>query len=207
MPRDDLYASISADLIEAVYHFGMFPMASGRYGPIDFYSTHIRGIIPLDERFTVRRSLRQELKKAGFEIRFDTVFRDVILACARWDLLPDDEVWISEEIIELYCDLYSRGRAHSVEVFKDDILVGGLYGLTFGGAFCGESMFSRVPFASQAALVALVERLRAKGFTLLDAQTSTDHLKQFGLYETSHEEYMKIFTEASQQQTASFLIS
>jgi leucyl/phenylalanyl-tRNA--protein transferase len=197
MPRDDQYAGFSADLIESVYHFGMFPMANGRYGPIELYSTHIRGIIPLDERFTVRRSLRQELKKAGFEIRFDTAFRDVITACARWDLLPDDEVWISEEIVALYTELHLRGRAHSVETWRDGELVGGLYGLTFGAAFCGESMFSRVPFASQAALVALVERLRAKGFTLLDAQTSTGHLKQFGLYETSHEEYMDIFTEAS----------
>jgi leucyl/phenylalanyl-tRNA--protein transferase len=99
-------------------------------------------------------------------------------------------------MIGLYCELHALGIAHSVETWRDGELVGGLYGLAFGSAFCGESMFSGVPYASQAALIALVDRLRAQGFTLLDAQMVTDHLKQFGMISISQKEYLDLFRSA-----------
>jgi leucyl/phenylalanyl-tRNA--protein transferase len=172
-------------------------MAEGRYGSIGFYYYEPRGVIPLDERFKVRRSLRQALKRDPFEIRFDTAFEEVIRACARYDELSDREVWLSEEMITLYTELHYRGIAHSVEAWRDGKVMGGLYGISIGRAFCGESMFSRIPNASQAALAALVGRLREKGFILLDAQMATGHLEQFGLYSVTQDEYIELFREAT----------
>lgn len=187
---------LNTEMILAAYKSGLFPMAEGKNGAIGFFHFEPRGIIPLDEHFTVRRSLLQALKKELFEIRFDTSFEDVIRGCARHDELPDEDVWISDEIIELYVELHHQGIAHSVESWRDGTLVGGLYGLVLGSAFCGESMFSRMPNASQAALVALVEHLRKQGFTLLDAQMPTEHLEQFGLYPVSQGQYLGMLADA-----------
>jgi leucyl/phenylalanyl-tRNA--protein transferase len=184
-------------MIVAAYHHGLFPMAEGRYGPIGFYYYEPRGVIPLDDRFKVRRSLRQALKKDPFEIRFDTAFEEVIRACARYDELEDKQVWLSEEMITLYTELQHRGIAHSAEAWREGVLIGGLYGIAIGRAFCGESMFSSAPNASQAALVALVNRLRQKGFILLDAQMATGHLEQFGLYSVTQDEYIELFRAAT----------
>ena len=171
-------------------------MAHGKHGAVQFYYYEPRGIIPLDERFTVRRSLRQIINKKTFEIRFDTAFEDVIRNCARHEGLSDEEIWLSEEMIEIYIELHRRGIAHSVEAWSEDQLQGGLYGLALSSAFCGESMFSKSPFASQVALVALVDRLREKNFTLLDAQMESEHLQQFGMFSVSQEEYMEMLNEA-----------
>ncbi len=176
-------------------------MAEGKHGEVHYYFYEPRGVIPLDERFTVRRSLKQALKKHDFEIRFDTAFAEVIRSCARHDKENDSEVWLSEEMIPAYIELHQQGIAHSVEAWKNGELVGGLYGLSLGKAFCGESMFSKTPFASQAALVALVDHLRATGFTLLDAQMATEHLEQFGLYSISQSEYLLLFYEAQTSKT------
>ena len=175
-------------------------MASGRNGEIGFYFYEPRGIIPLDERFVVRKSLRAAIAQSHFEIRIDTAFDEVIHQCARYDELPDDEVWISEEMKLLYSELHQMGIAHSIEVWSDGALIGGLYGLMFGAAFCGESMFSRVPNASQIALIALVEHLRKTGFTLLDSQMESEHLKQFGLYTVSQTEYLGLLSDAMESQ-------
>jgi leucyl/phenylalanyl-tRNA--protein transferase len=191
-----LQQTISPELILDAYRQGYFPMAQGKHGPIQFFYYEPRGIIPLDERFTIRRSLQQIVKKKIFEIRFDTAFEQVIRSCARHDELPEHEIWISEEMIAIYTELHRRGIAHSVEAWQDDILQGGLYGLALGGAFCGESMFSHAPFASQSALVALVGHLREKDFILLDAQMESEHLRQFGLYSVSQEEYLSVLQEA-----------
>lgn len=180
------------------YMNGYYPMAKGRHGRIGFYYYEPRGIVPLDERFTIRKSLRQAIRKADFEIRFDTAFEHVMWQCARYDSLPPDEVWISEPMIGIYCELHALGIAHSVETWKDGALVGGLYGLSFGSAFCGESMFSHVPYASQAALISLVDHLRTRGYTLLDAQMVTEHLEQFGMYGVSQRAYMEMFRKALQ---------
>ena len=171
-------------------------MASGRDGEIDFYYYEPRGIIPLDERFLVRKSLAKKISEHRHAITFDTAFEEVIRSCARLGELPDEEIWISEEIVKLYSELFDKGIAHSVEVWDNKDLVGGLYGLSLGGAFCGESMFSKQPFASQIALVALVERLRSKQYVLLDAQMESEHLKQFGLFTISQDEYLALLDNA-----------
>jgi leucyl/phenylalanyl-tRNA---protein transferase len=186
----------SIEEVFTAYLNGYYPMAEGRHGHIGFYYYEPRGILPLDERFNIRKSLRQAIRKAGFEIRFDTAFAEVIQNCARHDVLSDAEVWISEELIPIYLELHRLGIAHSVETWKDNTLVGGLYGLAFGSAFCGESMFSLVSNASQAALIALVEHLRTHEFTLLDAQMVTEHLQQFGMISMPQKEYLEYFHSA-----------
>ena len=192
---------ITPDVILSAYRQGCFPMANER-GQIGFYFYEPRGIIPLDERFTIRRSLRNAMKKQDYRIAFDTSPSEVLRACSRIGEVPEDELWLSDEMINLYMRLFEMGYVHTVEVWKDNPdgeseLVGGLYGLSFGAAFCGESMFSRAPFASQIALVHLVERLCQRGFRLLDAQMPSDHLKQFGLIECGQKEYMEQFNIAS----------
>jgi leucyl/phenylalanyl-tRNA--protein transferase len=209
MPRSDSTSnSISADFVFDAYKQGYFPMAEGKDGAIEFFYYEPRGILPLDERFTVRRSLRQIIGRKQFEVRIDTAFEEVIRACARHDALPDNGIWLSDEMIAIYCELHRRGIAHSVETWgksEDGLsLLGGLYGLAIGSAFCGESMFSRTPFASQIALVALVERLRDHGFTLLDAQMEGEHLKQFGLYGVTQEKYLEMLHKAIENIDAKF---
>lgn len=191
-----LHQTLAPELILDAYRQGYFPMAQGKHGAIQFYFYEPRGIIPLDERFTVRRSLRQIISKKTFEIKFDTAFEEVIRNCARHDKESDEGVWLSEEMIEIYCELHRRGIAHSVETWIDGKLQGGLYGLALGSVFCGESMFSKKPFASQVALVALVDHLRENNFTLLDAQMESEHLQQFGMYSVSQNEYMVMLKEA-----------
>lgn len=175
-------------------------MASGKKGEIGFYFYEPRGIIPLDDRFIIRKSLRVAVEQSTTEIRIDTAFDEVINQCARYDELPDDEIWISEEMKLLYSELHRMGIAHSVEVWNEGALVGGLYGLTLGAAFCGESMFSKESNASQIALIALVEHLRKTGFTLLDSQMESEHLKQFGLYTVSQTEYLGMLSDAIELQ-------
>src|ERR1051326_1350114 len=152
-------------LLEA-YANGWFPMAVAP-GDVRWYSPDPRGIIPLDTFHTPRR-LERALRAARFDIRVDTAFEDVIRGCA--ERRDPEGNWIDEEIIESYCNLHAAGHAHSVEAWRDGVLAGGLYGVSLGSAFFGESMFHRVSDASKAALVALVDRLRSRGFTLLDTQ-------------------------------------
>ncbi len=149
-----------------------------------WFSPQRRGLIPLDERFHVPHGLLRGLKRKPFEIRWNTVFREVMLGCA-----TREETWIDEAILGSYCALHEAGYAHSVECWDSDGLQGGLYGVSLRGVFFGESMFSRKTDASKIALVALVDRLRERGFALLDTQWMTPHLRQFGGYELSREEY------------------
>ncbi len=168
----------------AAYRRGWFPMADPD-GTIYWYSAKRRGIIELDGLKT-SRSLRRSIAKRFFEIRIDTAFVEVMKACAE-----RSETWISEEIIRLYTELFERGYAHSVETFHNDALVGGLYGVALGGAFFGESMFSRMTDASKVALVALVEHLRQRGFVLLDTQFITLHLESLGAIEITEAAYLE----------------
>lgn len=186
---------VTPELVLAAYRQGLFPMADGRDGAIAWYGATRRALIPLDEGFRVRRSLRRTLNRGGFRIGIDEAFDEVILACSRHDD-AEEGVWLSDEMIALYRELHRRGFVHSVEVWRGERLVGGLYGVVIGAAFCGESMFSREPFASQIALVALVERLRERRFLLLDAQMITDHLAQFGAYTVSHVRYRQLLAQA-----------
>jgi leucyl/phenylalanyl-tRNA--protein transferase len=162
-------------------------------GEIRWYSPDPRGIIPL-ETFHVPSRLARSLRKAGFEIRVDTDFRGVITACSMRE--DADGNWIDQEIIESYCGLHAAGVAHSVETWKNGVMVGGLYGVSLQGAFFGESMFHNVSDASKAALVALVEKLRAGGFTLLDTQWVTEHLLQFGAVEIPRRRYLRMLDAA-----------
>jgi leucyl/phenylalanyl-tRNA---protein transferase len=195
-PKRTTRTLITPEQVLAAYQQGYFPMSRGQFGPIDWFMAEPRTVIPLDERFHVRRSLRKIIQKTNLEVRLNTRFPQVIRTCARHGEVTEDEVWLSEEMIALYVELHRRGYAHSVEVWQENQLVGGLYGLALKSAFFGESMFSRVSSASQIALVALVERLRARGFKLLDAQMRTHHVSFFGAHDYSHEEYLGILAEA-----------
>jgi len=183
--RKDEVRVIEPDLLLAAYAAGYFPMADSRDGPIRWYSPDPRAIIPLDG-LKISRSLRQVLKKNVYEIQVDKAFESVIRNCA-----ARDETWISEEIVQSYLELHCLGFAHSVEAWREDLLIGGLYGVALGGAFFGESMFSRRRDASKVALVHLVERLRAREFVLLDTQFTTPHLKRLGAIEIGRDDYMQ----------------
>lgn len=172
-------------------------MARGLHGTIDWFVAEPRTIIPLDERFKVRRSLRKTIQKSTHRIRINAAFEATLRACARHDQLGEEEIWLSEEMIGLYLELHRRGFAHSVEVWSEDgLLVGGLYGVALKAAFFGESMFSRAPSASQIALVALVERLRERRYILLDAQMRTQHIGYFGALDLSHNQYLALLGQA-----------
>ncbi len=154
-------------------------------GEIAWFSPDPRAIIPLDT-FHLPHGLRRTLKKARFEIRVDAGFEAVMRACAR-----REDTWINEEIVASYVNLHRLGHAHSIEAWLDGRLVGGLYGVALGGVFCGESMFHEVTDASKVALHALVERLRARDFALLDTQWLTPHLETFGAVEIPRAEYQR----------------
>ena len=180
---------IDSELLLQGYRLGVFPMAM-EDDSIAWFSPDPRAIIPLDD-FHVPHALRRVARKNIFEIKIDNRFGEVIRACAR-----RKDTWINREIIESYERLHELGCAHSVEAWNKNKLVGGLYGVAVGGAFFGESMFHRVTDASKIALVALVERLRARKFILLDTQWVTPHLEQFGAIEISRDHYLKLLRRA-----------
>lgn len=167
-------------------------MAVGKRCDIGWFSPDPRAIIPLDDRFHVPHGLRRALKKNPFEITVDREFEMVMRACAK----RREGTWISDEIIGSYCNLHRLGFAHSIEARLGGRLAGGLYGVHIGGAFFGESMFHRATDASKVALVALVERLRAGGFALLDTQWTTPHLAQFGTMEIPRRDYLRLLKKA-----------
>jgi len=180
---------IPSDLLLAAYASGWFPMAD-EAGIISWYSPDPHGVMPLDT-FHVPSRLQRTLRRSGLQVRIDAAFNDVMHACAEAEREGEDGgTWISDEIIASYTALHTLGHAHSVEVRDGDRLVGGLYGVALGGAFFGESMFHTVTDASKIALVALIERLRARGFTLLDTQWVTPHLEQFGAIEIPRPAYL-----------------
>jgi leucyl/phenylalanyl-tRNA---protein transferase len=181
---------IEPELLISAYASGWFPMAV-EGGEIRWFSPDPRGIIPLDG-FLVPRRLARVWRQARFEITVNRAFGEVIHACAEIPRDPNDPgTWITREIIDSYAALHARGLAHSVEVWRDRQLAGGLYGVALGGAFFGESMFHRVTDASKIALLALVERLRARGFELLDTQWTTEHLEQFGAVDVPRRDYLR----------------
>lgn len=180
--------SIPPEILLGAYAQGVFPMADE--DGIGWYSPEMRGVIPLDERFHIPRGLKKALRKKPFEIRFNTAFRETMLGCA-----DREETWIDQGIIESYCALHEQGYAHSVECWDEGGLQGGLYGVSLGKVFFGESMFSRKTDASKIALVALVEHLRARDFRLLDTQWLTEHLQTFGGIEIPREEYLRMLKE------------
>lgn len=168
-------AAPTPELLLHAYAAGVFPMAEGRDDPDLFWvDPQARGILPLDA-FHLSRSLRRRIRRGGFHVTADADFEGVVSACA-----DRPETWINATIFDLYARLHRMGFAHSIEVWQDGTLTGGVYGVALGGAFFGESMFSRRTDASKIALAYLVDRLRAGGFTLLDTQFLTDHLASLG---------------------------
>ena len=184
-----LDAMIAPEVLLQGYRLGVFPMAMDD-GSIEWFSPDPRGILPLEE-FRVPHALERVLRKGVFEIRINTSFAEVMRRCAQ-----RPETWINDEIIESYTRVHEMGCAHSIEAWLDGQLAGGLYGVSVGGAFFGESMFHRVTDASKVALCALVERLRARRFMLLDTQWRTPHLERFGAIEISRRQYMYLLTRA-----------
>lgn len=182
------------DLLDC-YARGVFPMADAREDARVFLiDPERRGVIPLDA-FHVSRRLARTVRSEPFEVRVDTAFHQVVLACAAAG--PGrTETWINRPIERLYLELHELGHAHSVECWRDGELVGGLYGVSLGGAFFGESMFSRRRDASKVALVHLVGRLIAGGYRLLDTQFMTEHLAQFGAMEIARAEYHRRLRQA-----------
>jgi leucyl/phenylalanyl-tRNA--protein transferase len=194
---------ITPELLLRAYSIGLFPMSDSADDPELFWvEPEIRGIIPLDD-FHVSKSLAKAIRRKPFDIRFDTVFDTVVEKCAEE---ADDRpsTWINQQIRELYGALHRLGHAHSVEAWEGDDLVGGLYGVSLGSAFFGESMFSRRTNASKICLVALVERLRERGFTLLDTQFTTEHLKTFGAVDVSKAAYGVLLEKAMESGTVGF---
>ena len=176
---------LTSELLLAAYSTGVFPMADPD-GEIYWYSPDPRCVFEF-ERFHVSHTLRQTVRQGRFDIRLDTAFERVIDACAQ----RGEGTWISPRIREVYCRLHREGHAHSVEAWKNGELAGGLYGVTIGGAFFGESMFHHIRDASKVALVALIERLERWGFVLVDTQWSTPHLEHFGAIEIARDEYLR----------------
>ena len=172
------------------YANGVFPMGEARDDPHVFLvEPDQRGIFPLDG-FHIPTRLKRTVRTEPFDIRVNTAFLSVVDACAS-PAKGREDTWINGPIRRLYGELHALGHAHSVECWKDEVLVGGLYGVTLGSAFFGESMFSRMTDASKVALVHLVARLKRGGFTLLDAQFITEHLMQFGAQEIPQSAYLR----------------
>ncbi|MBI1275828.1 leucyl/phenylalanyl-tRNA--protein transferase [bacterium] len=186
-------SQLTPELLLAAYSQGLFPMAEGRHeDELNFYCPKQRALIPLDERFNIPRGLKRFLRNDPFTYRIDTACEQVIAACAE----RSEGTWINDAIIAHYTALHRMGFVHSVEAWQEGGLVGGLYGVAIGGAFCGESMFSRVPEASKSCLVQLVNHLRKQGFTLLDSQLANDHLRPFGMVELPAKTYEALLAEA-----------
>jgi len=181
---------IPSSLLVSAYSSGWFPMAVDG-GEVRWYSPDPRGVIPL-ERFHLPSRLARLLRGGRFRVEINRRFEEVMRACAETERKEEDAgTWISDEILASYIELHRLGLAHSVETWLDDRLAGGLYGVALGGAFFGESMFHHVTDASKVALAALVERLRTRGFRLLDVQWVTPHLEQFGAIEIPRDIYLK----------------
>ena len=192
---NNILLEITPQVLLKAYACGIFPMAESAQDPEIFWvEPEMRGIIPLEE-FAISKSLRKTMRKNPFEVRIDTAFAKVVEACA--EQTPErGKTWINPQIKRLYGELFEIGHCHSVECWQNNRLVGGLYGVRLGGAFFGESMFSRVTDASKVALVHLVHRLRAGGFALLDTQFTTDHLKRFGAIDIAKKQYSLLLDEA-----------
>jgi leucyl/phenylalanyl-tRNA--protein transferase len=193
--RDDILLEITPQVLLKAYAVGIFPMAESADDPgLYWIEPEARGIIPLDH-FHVPRRLARTVARGPLEIRVDTDFEGVIDGCAGG--MPNrPKTWINSRIRRLYSDLFALGNCHTVETWRDGVLVGGLYGVSLGAAFFGESMFSRQRDASKVALVHLVARLKVGGFKLLDTQFTTQHLKQFGAIDVDRRQYHHLLERA-----------
>ncbi len=194
---------LTPQILLKAYSCGLFPMSESADDPELFWvDPEVRGIIPLDQ-FHIPRSLKKVINRNVFEIKINTAFARVMRECAKE---TDDRptTWINDTILKLYQDLYTSGHAHSIEAWKDDELVGGLYGVSLGSAFFGESMFSRETDASKVCLAFLVKHMIKNNFTLLDTQFTTDHLMRFGAIDISRDEYAILLSKAMEVMSIPF---
>ena len=189
---------LDPETLLSAYAQGVFPMAD-RDGAIRFYTADPRGVIPLHpaEACHVPGTLRQVIRQGRFEVRINHDFEATMRGCMEQ---RREGTWISNELIRAYTRLHALGFAHSVEAWQGGELAGGLYGVSLGGAFFGESMFHRRTDASKVALVTLVERLRARGYELLDTQATTPHLRRFGCVDIPASEYLKLLDRALEKE-------
>ncbi|MDZ4753583.1 MAG: leucyl/phenylalanyl-tRNA--protein transferase [Phycisphaerae bacterium] len=199
MARRRADVDLRPESLLGAYASGAFPMADPESGRVHYYACDPRCLIPLDDRFHISKSLARIVRSGRFTIRYDTMFAQVIRACAG-DRDEENRNWISDAMIAAYEELHTLGFAHSVEAWRDDSLVAGLYGVTLGAAFFGESMFSRPEAggrdASKVCLVHLVHTLRERSFQLLDSQYANDHIMRFGAFEILAAEY-EVMLEAA----------
>lgn len=193
--RDDIQVELTPQVLLKAYACGIFPMAESADDPgLYWIEPEARGILPLG-RFHIPRRLQRTVRRDVYEIHIDGDFEAVIAGCA--EAVPGRaKTWINARIRQLYADLYELGHCHTVEAWSDGRLVGGLYGVRLGGAFFGESMFTRARDASKVALVHLVARLKVGGFRLLDSQFTTEHLKQFGAVDVDRRQYHHLLERA-----------
>lgn len=189
----------------ACYARGVFPMAESRSDSrVYLLEPDERGVLPLD-RFHIPRSLKKTVRQDAFTLTVNRCFETVVRSCAA-SAPGREDTWINDQILMLYLDMHAEGHAHSIEAWKDGKLAGGLYGVSLGAAFFGESMFSTVTDASKVALVALIARLRCGGYQLLDTQFNTDHLKRFGTETIPQALYRKSLDEAIEQPSDFFAL-
>ncbi len=185
---------LTPELLIRAYSMGIFPMGDDHGGPIRWYSPDPRCIFDFD-LFHVPSRLARTYRQGRFDLRVNTAWKEVLRNCA-----DRDSTWINDEIFEVYTRLHCLGLAHSVEAYRDGKLAGGLYGVSIGGAFFGESMFHLETDASKVCLVYLVERMKERGFSLLDSQFMTEHLSTFGAVDISKDQYIKRLNRALTQQ-------
>ena len=197
MPEDE---PIAIEMLIWAYSRGIFPMAEHRHGEVEWFSADPRAVLPLDA-FKASHSLRKRVRLGDYEVRIDTAFESVIRHCSQ-PRPRHPETWINETIVDVFVRAHQAGLAHSVEAWtrsrgdEEPRLVGGLYGLALGGAFFGESMFSRATDASKVCLVHLVERLKSRGYVLLDVQMNSKHMAQFGTIDIPRQEYLRQLEKA-----------
>ena len=185
---------LSVNRIMYGYSRGIFPWFN-EDDPILWWSPNPRFVLDINE-LHISKNLKKTIKKNIFEVKFDTNFEQVIKECAKAKRPDQDGTWITDDMIEAYCDLHHAGHAHSFESYFDGKLVGGGYGVVIGNIFCGESMFALKNDASKVAFVALVERLKKNGFALIDSQIYTDYLASFGAKNILRDEYLALVEEA-----------
>ncbi len=191
-------SELTPEILLHGYSIGIFPMAENRHDDTVFWvDPRRRGVLPLDG-FHLSRSLAKAMRRTTFKLSINTAFNDVVAACA-----DRTDTWINDEISSLYSALHREGNAHSMEIWDDCTLIGGVYGVTLGTAFFGESMFSRRTNASKIALACLLDRLNRAGFTLFDTQFPTSHLESLGVIEISRAAY-HLQLDTAKQGTADF---
>lgn len=190
---------LTPERVLAAYQQGIFPWPHEGY-PLLWFCPDPRFVLPLDQ-VHISHSLRKTLRHGPYQIKFDTVFHEVITQCARCERPQQDGTWINDEIIRAYTTLHEQGYAHSIEAFDGEELVGGLYGISLGGIFFGESMFTLKANASKIAFAVLLEKLKEWNFDLVDCQSETEHLERFGAVHWPRDQFLEVLQESLKKAT------